>query len=231
MMSALAVSGDFAEKRALSLWNKPLLRVWDTSSGSQPLSSSTRLLARDPKRSLDTWDSREKTLLNHIDAAKREPTPYITFTVNPEIASELARLRAVKRGDQHVTLINPRTRLRLGLPIVELSMEAKNYEFDQRYPESYLKDMWLCLWEVTSAEIVSTWAWTELKNDPKWYEKIVGPALRSFQAAGDLLAAADAEQTDGNDDESAQYSGEDDRATDELAKELARIGFSRVALD
>jgi hypothetical protein len=189
------------------------------------------MLARDPKRSLDMWEFRQETLLNHIDAAKREPTPYITFTVNSEIASELARIRTAKRGDQQITLIDPRTRLRLGLPVLELYAEAKNYGIDQRYPEDYLKDLWLCLWEVTPAEVVGTWAWAELKDDPRWYETIVEPALRQFQAPGELLTATDAKQSDQDEADAAQYSSEDDRDTDELAEELSRIGFSRVALE
>lgn len=120
------LANPFAEFSSISkgLEDKPLLRVWDTLSGSIPDSSSDgRMQARSPRQALVTRDARKDSLTTHANNSEWEDTPYISFTSRPNAASDLAEYRRRKRGDRYLIAIDPRYRLRRGLPILDMGKE------------------------------------------------------------------------------------------------------------
>jgi hypothetical protein len=161
---------------------KPLLRVYDTFSGSIPdHSSKNRMLARLPRAELATHDARKTSLAIHADNGNWTDTPYISFTSRPGAASDLAefrRLKRPKRGDQYLVAIDPRHRLRRGLPILDMKQEMEAYGVDNPYGYDYYTDHYVCLWEVTPGEIIRIWSWNDLRKDEDWYENIVVPAFQ-----------------------------------------------------
>jgi hypothetical protein len=166
------------------LQTKPLLRVWDTFSGSIP--SGNRMLARRPREELATNDARKTSLTLHANHKNHEvPTPYISFTSCPHAAKRLAnkRINEGRRGDQNLVVIDPWYRLQHGLPILDMAKEAEWYGIDSPYRENYFTDHYVCLWEVTPAEVVGTCRWDELCRDNGWYENIVMPAFERHRAA------------------------------------------------
>jgi len=42
----------------------------------------------------------------------------------------------------------------------------------------YYKDHYVCLWEVTTREIVGDWQWNDLVGHENWYQEIIMPAFR-----------------------------------------------------
>ncbi|KAJ5960907.1 uncharacterized protein N7479_008057 [Penicillium vulpinum] len=42
----------------------------------------------------------------------------------------------------------------------------------------YYRNHYLCLWEVTEAEVSRSWAWDDLKKKANWYKEIVLPAFK-----------------------------------------------------
>lgn len=172
------------------LENKPLLRVWDTYSGSIPDSSSAnRMLARLPRGELATKDARKASLTTHADQSIWEETPYISFTSSPRAAAGLINQRMcyTQRGDQNLVAIDPEYRLQHGLPILDTGKEMEVYGVKDPYPnstENYFLDHYLCLWEVTPAEVVGIWSWDELRRDNGWYENIIMPAFMRHRTVG-----------------------------------------------
>jgi hypothetical protein len=136
-----------ADRRAASLWHNPLFRVWDSKSCNQPCRYTRRIFAGDTGSRLNTFVARKEALENHLDHANRTKTPFISFTSSPEAAAQLAPFRMSRpgRGPQSLTLVDPRTRLRLGLPILDFSMEKLNYEVNSPYGTDYTPNHWLCL--------------------------------------------------------------------------------------
>ena len=182
------LANPFAELSSIykALEDKPLLRVWDTFSGSIPDSSSDgRMLARSPREALATRDARKTSLTTHANNSEWEGTPYISFTSRPNAASDLAEYRRPKRGNQYFIAIDPRHRLRRGLPILDMGKEMELYGVEDPYPDrdNYFVDHYVCLWEVTPAEVVGTWRWDELRRDNGWYENVIMPAFKEHRAA------------------------------------------------
>jgi len=167
------------------LEGKPLLRVWDTCSGSIPDHSSGRMQARLSRGVLATREARKTSLATHIDLRTWINTPYISFTSSPRAASELVhdRICFTRRGDQNLVAIDPGYRLQRGLPILDMAKEAERYGVKNPYTRDFFSDHYLCLWEVTPAEVVGTWPWNKLREADNWYENIVMPAFKERRAA------------------------------------------------
>ena len=183
------LANPFAEYSGIDskLRDKPMLRVWDTFSGSIPGSSAgNRMLARSKREVLATRDQRASSLELHADHAKRLPTPYISFTASPTAAEDLIKHRThkTKRGDQNLVAIDPKYRLQHGLPILDMGEEMIVYGIDDPYPHgpNYFIDHYICLWEVTPREVVGVWSWHDLREDNDWYENIIMPAFREYRA-------------------------------------------------
>jgi hypothetical protein len=112
----------------------------------------------------------------------RAATPYISFTSSPRAVEELAEQRRQKRGLQTFTVIDPNTRLRNGLPILDLGAEMEHYDVRNPYGrrDRYCANHYVCLWQVTEEEIIGHWKWDELLESGNWYEDIIMPAFRAF---------------------------------------------------
>lgn len=160
----------------------PLLRIWDSKSGSQ-LRKDNRMLSRAPYQCLTTEEARKTSLATHLDHQIWTRTPYIFFTKSPSAIKELATRRSMKRnrGYQTLTVINPAARLRNGLPILDVAAETKHYGISDPYNKGseYYVDHYVCLWEVTKEEIVGHYKWKDLVQNKNWYEEVVMPAFRA----------------------------------------------------
>lgn len=173
------------------VWERPLLRIWDKWSGSQP-SRNDRMLARDKRGSLNTFDLRRVSLLQHASYKVREPTPYISFTNSANRAQAIAEFRKAggqqgqrkPRPGQCLTVVDPRSSFRLGLPVLKYKDEMHYYGLQDPYRRdfSHYEDEYLCLWEVTPEEVVGTWEWDELIKKKDWYGEVVQPALLKHRA-------------------------------------------------
>jgi hypothetical protein len=155
------------------------MRVWDKKSGSQPLEDG-RMLSRWPDLPLNTKEAREELLPNHLVHRIWKPTPYISFTKSAHAIEYLAKLRSGRqRGEQHLTVINPSTRLKLGLPILYVPTEMDHYEISDPCDNGgrYFTNHYVCLWEVTKEEIIDHYNWKELSKNPNWYEEVIMPAF------------------------------------------------------
>ncbi|KAF2962877.1 hypothetical protein GQX73_g10696 [Xylaria multiplex] len=163
-------------------FNGPLLRVWDRMSGSKP-EEDGRMMSRKPEMSLSDEESRRSSLSKHIDYGVWTPSPYISFTSCEVRAESLVkkRLRA-RRGSQMITVIDPNARIRKGLPIIHSETEMGYYGIPDPYNRNneYYHDEYLCLWQVTAAEIVHHWEWSTLEHDTDWYQNIVLPDFEKF---------------------------------------------------
>lgn len=158
----------------------PLLRTWDEISGSQPQpDEDNRMLARAADMKLPDSETRKTTLGKHLNHREwSSPSPYISFTSSATDVEELARWRTRTRGEQTITAINPNIRARNGLPVLNTKAEMSHYEIEDPYNgrTGDYSDHYVCLWQVTKAEIIGHWKWSELENNPAWYEDIVLPA-------------------------------------------------------
>jgi hypothetical protein len=178
------LTGPDVDLRLSTLWEKPLLRHWDCYSGSQPDSVTRHMIARDPALRLDTFEIRKETLQNHIDPTSMKATPYISFLTDPKKLEIEIQRKQDNGKTQRVTLVDPQARLRLRLPILRFADEFKHYKLYNPSRSDVSTSHWICLWEVTPAEVVWTWEWDDLKGNPQWYQEIVLPVLRRFQATG-----------------------------------------------
>lgn len=162
----------------------PFLRIWDCCSGSRPFKDS-RMRSRAPDMRLDTTKARKETLAAHLKHANwTQPTPYISFTTSPEAVSSLANMRTQRgRGSQTLTVVDPSSRLKNGLPILEVISEMDYYRIQDPYGRNneYYIDHYVCLWEVTAEEVVGTWDWDELASEENWYDGIIVPAFYRFK--------------------------------------------------
>lgn len=171
----------------------PLLRIWDSYSGSQP-DNHNKMNSRAPDQRLDTVKARQITLTTHVNHRDWTPTPYISFMSSPTAIEKLAEWRKTKRGDQKLTVINPNIRLRNGLPILDLAAEMEYYDILNPYGErdKYCVGHYICLWQVTKEEIIGHWNWDELVESGNWYQEIVKPAFqKSNQKSIPVLADSD----------------------------------------
>lgn len=163
-------------------FSTPLLRVWDTFSGSQPAGDG-RMMSREPEMRLDNNDSRKRTLAKHLDHKDWTPGPFISFTTSPAAIEDLVRIRR-HRGDQTLTVVDPDSRRRNFLPILDVAAEMGYYQIQDPYRNSnaYYVNHYVCLWQVTKAEIVGHWEWNKLENNKNWYREIILPAVERFRA-------------------------------------------------
>jgi hypothetical protein len=162
--------------------DRPLLRIWDINSGSQP-DKNNRMLSRLRNKSLDTEQARKDSLAIHLDHRVWTPTPYISFTISASAIEDLAMWRmSRRRGHQTLTVIDPAARLRTGLPILDVAAEMKYYCIPDPYKKGsqYYVNHYVCLWEVTGEEVVDHYDWEELAKTTNWYDKIVMPTFRKF---------------------------------------------------
>jgi hypothetical protein len=74
-------------------------------------------------------------------------------------------------------VIDPRTRIELGLPILHCGVEMDHYQVKAPYKRDYWQNHYLYLWEVTPAEVVNIWEWDELQRSTNWSEDIIIPAV------------------------------------------------------
>jgi hypothetical protein len=171
----------------------PLLRIWDSYSGSQP-NTYNRMNSRSPDRPLNTIEARQTTLTTHINHEDWTPTPYISFTSSPAVIEDLAKWRKAKRGTQTLTAINPNIRLGSGLPILDLDTEMEHYKISNPYGNrgKYSVDHYICLWQVTDEEIIGHWNWDKLVESGQWYQDIVKPAFQESNQSF-VFGAADSD--------------------------------------
>ncbi|KAJ2998950.1 hypothetical protein NUW58_g154 [Xylaria curta] len=157
-------------------FHMPLLRVWDMDSGSLP-EEVGRMMARAPEMRLADKHSRRDSLSIHIDYSIWIETPYISFTTSDTRIEWLVKTRTDKnsRGAQMLTVIDPDNRLRNGLPIIGVKAEMQHYGIQDPYNKhgEYYVHEYLCLWQVTTAEIIGHWKWSDLAEDKNWYRNII----------------------------------------------------------
>lgn len=164
---------------------RPLMRIWDRYSGSQPI-EGRGMKSRAPDMRLDTFQKRRSALADHLDHKKwASPGPYISCTTSPAAIEDLARMRANKRGPQTLTVIDPNKRRDKGLPILDVPSEMESYDIPDPYGKGnqYNNHHKVCPWEVTEAEIVGHWEWDALEQDQNWHETTIMPEFRSFTGA------------------------------------------------
>jgi hypothetical protein len=165
-------------------FDRPLLRIWDYRSGSQP-DDDGRMLSRAPRSPLDTREARENSLTVHPSHKIWIPTPYISFTTSATGLTDLAcmRTRNNNRGLQTLTVIDPDIRIRRGLPVLDIAAEMEYYSIQDPYDQGYqyYDNHYICLWEVTPEEVVGHWEWDEWATNENWYEEVVMPAFKKFR--------------------------------------------------
>jgi hypothetical protein len=165
-------------------FDRPLLRIWDYCSGSQP-GKDRRMISRRPRSPLDTREARVKSLTVHLNHKIWIPTPYISFTTSATRLTDLAcmRTRNKNRGPQTLTVIDPDIRMRRGLPVLDIAAEMEYYSISDPYNQGnrFYVDEYVCLWEVTPEEVVGHWEWDEWANNENWYEEVVMPAFKEFR--------------------------------------------------
>ena len=175
-------------------FDRPLLRIWDQYSGSQPDENGC-MMSRAPYQRLDTIESRKTSLATHLDHKKWVETPYISFTISPTAVQDLAtlRFRVKRRGVQTLTVIDPNARLRDRLPVLDLAAEMDHYSISDPYGKSnqYYVDHYVCLWQVTDREIIGHWEWDDLVTMEDWYEQIIMPAFSEFRMQGSPESCSD----------------------------------------
>jgi hypothetical protein len=158
--------------------DRPLLRIWDSWSGSQPDGHNR---CRNHLISFLTQSKLVNTLTIHLDNKKWLPTAYISFTTSASAIKDLATSRIDRRrGVQTLTVINPAARLSNGLPLLNVAAEMEYYRIPDPYNSGsrYYIDHYVCLWEVTEEEIVDHYKWEELAKTTNWYEDVIMPAFR-----------------------------------------------------
>ena len=148
--------------------------------------------SRAERERLDTIESRKDSLTIYIDHKDWIPTPYISFTTSPSKIEGLVNLRAQRRnrGPHTLTIVNPSTRVRNGLPVLHVADEMDHYGIADPYGKlkEYYKDHYVRLWEVTTRETVGQWQWDDLVGHENWYQEIIMPA---FQRAGRQVVEED----------------------------------------
>ncbi|KAJ4340198.1 hypothetical protein N0V95_007579 [Ascochyta clinopodiicola] len=163
----------------------PLMRIWDICSGSNP-DEDSRMLSRAPNEVLNTKEARKDSLAFHLDHGNWTiPTPYVSFTSSAHALKELAHKRETKgnRGTQTLTVIDPSTRIKNGLPTLDVAAEMKHYSIPDPYDQGnqYYVNHYVCLWEVTPDEVVGHWGWDELAGLENWYENVIMPEFDRFR--------------------------------------------------
>ncbi|KIW12277.1 hypothetical protein PV08_09554 [Exophiala spinifera] len=158
-------------------FDRPLLRLWDGQSGSQP-DPNGRMRSREGRGRLDSFRSRKDSLTIHINHRNWTPTPYISFTDSSSEIESLARLRTRRgRGPFTLTVIDPDKRVRNGLPVLNVRDEMEEYNVPDPYASVEYNDHYICLWEVTADEFVGNWNYNDLIIHKNWLQEIIIPAF------------------------------------------------------
>jgi hypothetical protein len=151
------------------------------------------MLARLPCQSLETEQDRCGSLTTHLDHRIWKPTPYIYFKESANAIEELATRRSGQsnRGVQYLTVIDPSTRVRNGLPVLDVAAEMEYYSIPDPYRmnKKYYVGSYVCLWEVAKEEVVGHWEWDELATNENWYEEIIVPAFNKYREERDSASA------------------------------------------
>ena len=170
----------------------PLLRIWDCYSGSQP-DQDSRMLSRAPDMPLDTKEARMVSLATHLNHKNWTPTPYISCTSSADRLVTLARKRDKgNRGKQTLTVIDPSSRAKNGLPTLDVATEMQHYSISDPYNQGnqYYIDHYICLWEVTPDEVVGHWQWDDLAASDNWYDNVIMPEFDLFRKGKSLGSAS-----------------------------------------
>ena len=171
-------------------FDKPLMRVWDACSGSQP-TADDYMLARVIDMRLDDAEQRKDTLGRHLNNRDWTPSPYISFTSSySAVESLVAKITKSNRPRaKMLTVINPNVRIEGGMPILRVEPEMDHYKIAEPYgcTNGIHSDHYVCLWQVNPDEIVGHWNWEEVGDD-NWYEQTILPAFKKHNdsAAEDI---------------------------------------------
>lgn len=178
-----------------------LLRVWDYSSQSFLAGSGVNGFLARKSAELDDLNSaagRKLSIERHGKFSNRHPTSFISTCDSVPLTLKKAGHHRNKRcarkpqPDQlvHISLINPKERMRRGWPIDYMLEEIAHYkcQMDMRWENIY-KHEWLCPWQIHSTEIVWTWPvkiivdWKQKNNadDHDWADKVARPMLRRHE--------------------------------------------------
>ncbi|KAJ6780544.1 hypothetical protein PWT90_06632 [Aphanocladium album] len=173
-------------------FDKPLLRIWDCMSGSQP-TAADYMMARDTRMRLDNASVRKSSLTKHLDHKVWVPGPYIFFTSSPLAIDEIARMITNPRrpGKKTLTAINPNIRVKNGLPVLPVLDEMEHYGIEDpyHYGKTLYANHYVCLWQVTPPEIVRHWDWETISGDENWYKNTVLPAFEKHEKHNQQLDA------------------------------------------
>jgi hypothetical protein len=183
-VSTVLLSAD-PNKSSIDYWRKFVLRhgIRAPISTAEKLGHTDRCMALKSHQKLS---GASDSISNFTDTNHKVGNPFIsTSTDAKEMGARAAFLEPLVADSQGLrthkillTLIDPRTRLRFGDPVINFYDEAVRSKLDTTQID---RSEWLCLWGVTPLEVVWTWDWDELKSDSEWYENTVEPALRKFQ--------------------------------------------------
>ena len=162
-------------------------------SGSQP-DSNNDMMARSPRKSLDTREKRKRFLKIHVNHRSWKDTPFVSFTSCHRELQKVANLRYKRpgRGSQTITVVDPRVRMRCSLPLLNIESEMEFYGVENPYANVDHSDHYLCLWEVRDSEIVGHWDWEDLKDNPNWHEDTIMPAVQQFRERAQMEHSAEA---------------------------------------
>ena len=139
------------------------------------------MMSRAPTRPLDTYTSRRDSLAKHLDYKDWAPGPYISFTTSPTAINKLAPKRVRGRGSPTLTVVDPHRRMENRLPVLKVTAEMDYYDIQDPYGKSdFYINHYVCLWQVTAAEVVGNWDWTYLSKHENWYHDIILPAFEGF---------------------------------------------------
>jgi hypothetical protein len=96
-------------------------------------------------------------------------------------------------GVQYLTVIDPKTRLMNGLPVLDVAAEMEYYSIPDPYKKEkeYYLSSYVCLWEVAKEEVVGHWEWDDLATNKDWYEEIIVPAFNKYREERDSASTFD----------------------------------------
>ncbi|RMY42882.1 hypothetical protein D0865_11653 [Hortaea werneckii] len=102
------------------------------------------------------------------------------------------------------------------------------YQVNAPYKRDYWQHHYLCLWEVTPAEVVGIWEWDDLRRSTNWYEDVIMPAVNRHRGLKRAVPVQrDLRQEDqgclereDNFDDNIHWSGSDETYISEDGSEL-----------
>ncbi|KAK3614990.1 hypothetical protein LTR56_026879 [Elasticomyces elasticus] len=105
-----------------------------------------------------------------------------------------------------------------------------HYQVKVPYRKDYWRNHFLCLWEVTPAEVVGIWDWDDLRKSPNLYGNVVVPAINQHRqhVESTISLRQDVRQNDlelsanvGDFDEDVQWGGSGNGYNSEVDDEVA----------